>query len=260
VRNRLRELLDEGRPAYGVSINIPDPVAVELVGLAGFDYAFIDLEHSGIDLPRLETLLRTALGAGLGTVVRTPGPHSELTARIVDLGVDCVLVPRVASQNDVYEAVATVRFPPLGQRGIAEASRTADYGAHRAQGTAAETNRTQVLGVMIETAGAVSDIEHIVKTDGLDFVFIGPEDLAASMGHIGERGHPDVQAAVQLVIDTAHRFGMKFAMGAGHPAVSVSTEQLVERGVSLVLSGRDSNLLLEALRGVRERGGSGAHL
>jgi 4-hydroxy-2-oxoheptanedioate aldolase len=112
---------------------------------------------------------------------------------------------------------------------------------------------------MIETAGAVADITSIVRTAGLDFVFIGPEDLAASMGHMGERGHPEVAAAVEHVIRTARGARMRFAMGAGHPAVSVPAEQLAELGVSFLLRGRDSNVLLAALRDLRERGGSGKH-
>jgi 2-keto-3-deoxy-L-rhamnonate aldolase RhmA len=258
LRNRIRELFAEQRPARGILVNIPDPAVVELVALAGFDFAFFDLEHSATDLPRLEYLLRTALSVGLGTVVRTPAPRSELTARILDLGVDCVLAPRVSSQADVDHVITTTRFPPLGTRGIAEASRTSDYGAYR--GAPEPARPQQVVGVMIEDAGAVADIASIVETRGLDFVFIGPEDLAASMGHMGTRNHPDVEAAVRRVIAETQRVGLPFAMGAGHPIMSVSPEQLQELGVSLILSGRDSNLLLAALRQVHEHGGSGTHL
>lgn len=259
MRNLLRTFLDADHPAFGISINIPDPVSVELVGLAGFDYAFIDLEHSGIGLERLEYLLRTARASGLASIVRTPGPRSELTARIVDLGVDGVLVPRVSSKSQVAAVVRETRFPPIGQRGIAEASRTADYGAYRGQATAESVNRDQVVGVMIETAGAVADIEAIVETPGLDFIFIGPEDLAASMGYIGVRGHPRVESAVERVIEVARKANMKFAMGAGHPAVSIPVNELVGRGACMVLSGRDSNLLLNSLREVRVRGEGIAH-
>ena len=260
MRNRLRELLEAPDPAYGVSINIPDPVVVELVGLAGFDFAFVDLEHSSIGLERLESLLRAAMAHKLGAVVRTAGPHSELTARIVDLGADCVLVPQVESVSDVVQAVQVSRFPPLGRRGVAEASRTMDYGARRHEtGSLDRVNRTQVLGVMIETAGAVKDIDEIVRLPGLDFIFIGPEDLAASMGFPGERGHPAVEAAVGQVIDAAAAAGMRFAMGAGHPAVSLSRDDLADRGISLVLAGRDSNILLSGLRQLRSADGSGSH-
>jgi len=252
MRYRIRELIEAGTPAYGVAVNIPDPVVVELVGLAGFDYAFIDLEHSAVGLERLENLARTALASGLGTVVRTPGPRSELTARVVDLGVDCVLVPRVESRADVESTIAQTRFPPLGTRGIAEASRTMDYGAHRGEpGGAERANAGLVVGVMIETAGAVADIDQIVKVAGLDFVFIGPEDLAASMGYFGQRNHPDVAAAVHQVIEAVTAAGLRWAMGAGHPAVSIPREELARRGVSLILSGRDSNVLLAGLRALR---------
>jgi len=251
----MRELAETGVPARGVLVNIPDPVVVELVALGGFDFVFFDLEHSGTDLPRLEYLLRTALSVGLGTVVRSPGPRSELTARILDLGPDCVLAPRVESQADVDQVIATSRFPPLGNRGVAESSRTSDYGAHRGEGDVP----AQMVGVMVETAGAVADIESIVRTEGLDFVFIGPEDLAASMGHLGERGHPEVTRAVEHVIATARAAGKRFAMGAGHPAVSVPAEELASLGVTFLLAGRDSNVLLAALRELRARGGSGNH-
>jgi 2-keto-3-deoxy-L-rhamnonate aldolase RhmA len=238
-------------------VNIPDPIVVELVALAGFDYVFIDLEHSATDLRQLEYLLRTALSVELGTVVRTPGPRSELTARIADLGVDCILAPRVTSQADVDHVIGTTRFPPLGTRGVAEASRTSDYGAFRDVDDSARPS--QVIGVMIEDVGAVTDISSIVETPGLDFVFIGPEDLAASMGHRGERHHPDVEAAVRSVIAETQRAGLPFAMGAGHPIMSVSPEQLQAMGVSLILSGRDSNVLLAGLRQLHSHGGTGSH-
>ncbi|NKQ56107.1 2,4-dihydroxyhept-2-ene-1,7-dioic acid aldolase [Amycolatopsis sp. K13G38] len=258
MNNQLRQLLEAPAAGHGISVNIPDPVVVELVGLAGFDFVFIDLEHSSIGLERLEYLLRTAKASGLATLVRTPGPRSELTARIVDSGADGVLIPQVESVADADYAVQVTRFPPLGRRGIAEASRTMDYGAHRGEdGRLDLVNRTQVLGVMIETAGAVRDIDGILRLPGLDFVFIGPEDLAASMGFPGERGHPDVEAAVRRVIKAVRAAGLRFAMGAGHPAVSITREELADGGASLVLAGRDSNVLLGGLRELRAKGGSG---
>jgi 4-hydroxy-2-oxoheptanedioate aldolase len=257
MRNRLRELLDRapGEPGRGVAVKLGHPSIVEIAALAGFDYVFFDMEHTSLGLESLETLLLTARAADLGALVRPPGVHSELLARVLDVGADGVLVPGIESCAEVELAIAHLRYPPLGGRGVAEGGRGTAYGTAgpSAQPHFAErANATQVVGVMIETAGAVAEIESIVEVAGLDFVFIGPEDLAASMGHIGQRNHPEVARAVERVIAVATQASMRFAMGVGHPAAPISAERLVAEGISLTLHGSDVGVLMSGMRRLQD--------
>lgn len=253
MRNRLRELLDRPSPAYGIKVDIPDPCVVELVGLAGFDFISVDLEHSGLGLERLEDLLRAAMAHSLGTIVRTPGPRSELIQRLVDLGIDGLLAPRVESKADVADLLAVTRFPPIGQRGAADYSRTSWYGT-MAGDSRAEINHSQVIGVTIETASAVAEIRDIVGMDGLDIIFIGPNDLAASLGLGGQKDHPRVLDAIAEVIDAATVAGLPFALGAGHLTASPELRTRARDAVKLVMAARDTEILISGLRAVRPKG------
>jgi 2-keto-3-deoxy-L-rhamnonate aldolase RhmA len=114
-------------------------------------------------------------------------------------------------------------------------------------------NRQQVVGVLIEDGAAVDDIDQIIRTPGLDFVFIGPEDLAASMGLIGTRGHPQVTEAINRVIEACGRATFPFSTFAGHPSVSGTTAELAQRNGTLLLVGVDSSLLLAGLKGLLTR-------
>jgi 4-hydroxy-2-oxoheptanedioate aldolase len=251
MKNHLRSMIDRKEPAFGIAVRITDASVVELVGIAGFDFVFLDLEHTGMGLETLQNHFRAALAHGIGTLVRLPGFDPAFMLRILDIGAEGILIPGLRSQQEVADAVSAARFPPDGHRGVSGNTRAADFGGHRLPSNKEVTERLNeqlVVGVMIEDVDAVNEVDAIVHTPGLDFVFIGPEDLSASMGHVGVRAHPAVRAAVESILVASEAAGMRFGTMAALPTLPLTVAELSARHASLILLGGDTGLLLAGLR------------
>ena len=166
----------------------------ELLAGCGFDWVLIDTEHSPLELPEVIDHLRVINGAGLPALVRPAWNDMVTIKRVLDQGAQTLLIPYVENAEEARRAVSSIRFPPRGVRGVSGSSRSSNYGLETDYFARAEAELCLI--VQIESAGALARIEEIAAVDGVDAVFIGPSDLAASMGHIGNAQHPDVQAAI----------------------------------------------------------------
>ena len=166
----------------------------ELLAGCGFDWVLIDTEHSPLELPEVIDHLRVINGAGLPALVRPAWNDMVTIKRVLDQGAQTLLIPYVETAEEARRAVSSIRFPPRGVRGVSGSSRSSNYGLESDYFARAEAELCLI--VQIESAGALARIEEIAAVDGVDAVFIGPSDLAASMGHIGNAQHPDVQAAI----------------------------------------------------------------
>ncbi|MGQ3414060.1 HpcH/HpaI aldolase family protein [Natrinema sp. LN54] len=204
--NALRETLENDEVALGVLENTYSPAVVELYAALGADFVWIDLEHGGPsprDAETLEALLRAADGTDTELLVRVPDTDPSLVRKVLDAGVRNVFLPRVGSSEELEAAVRAGRFEydgEPGRRGMANprASRwglTDDY--------ATSEDDSVVVGVTIETASALDDLESILEVPELGFVFIGPLDLSVSLGHPGEFDHPEVEEAVETIRSAA---------------------------------------------------------
>jgi len=167
-----------------------------------------------------------------------------------------VLVPHVGTAEAARRAVAAVRYPPVGHRGMAGAVRASNYGAHGLSGNRTlgdELNRTSVLAVMIEDATAVAEIEAIVRVPGPDVIDIGPSDLAASMGLLEQPDHPDLATAITRVLRACNQVGIKVGMPIQDTAYPGSFIKLREEGVWLLTEANDASYLLRAMKESRQR-------
>lgn len=191
--NRFKANLGKGTQ-LGFFATLGSPSLTELIAGCGFDWVLIDTEHSPIELPDIIDHMRAIEGAGLPALVRPAWNDTVLIKRILDQGAQSLLIPYVENAEEAQNAVAAIRFPPRGVRGVSGASRSSNYGL--AEGYFAKAEKELCLIVQIESTGALNNIERIAEVDGVDAVFIGPSDLAASMGHIGNAQHPDVQKAI----------------------------------------------------------------
>jgi len=161
-QNRVKKILREGGLALGTHVGgIPDPQIVELIGLAGFDAAFIDMEHTTFDLHDVQAMVMAAERVGVTPIVRTPGFDPAFILRLLDMGVQGVQVPHVSSAAVAREAVKAVRYPPEGERGMAAGSRAANFGKTPLLEHMAQSNREALLACMIEDMEAVEQIEEI---------------------------------------------------------------------------------------------------
>lgn len=210
-KNLFKARLKAGQHQLGLWNSIPGATVTELVAGAGFDWITIDTEHAptGVTdvLPALQAL------AGYPTVAPVVRPASNdpvLIKRLLDLGAQTLVVPYVQTPEEAAAAVAAMHYPPAGIRGVAGGTRASRFG--RVAGYAERAEEELCLIVQVETVAAMAQLEAIAQVPGVDAVFIGPADLAASMGFPGQPNHPDVCAAVEAVYARLQAIGVPGGM------------------------------------------------
>ena len=237
--NWFKRALADSRPQIGFWCTLPGGSVAELLAGAGFDWLLFDTEHSPADpITVLEQLQAAAPYAATTAVVRAAWNDTVLIKRFLDIGVQSLLIPYVQNAEEARAAVAAVRYPPRGVRGVSGSSRATRFGRIPEYATRAEAELC--LLVQVETVEAVGEIEAIAAVDGIDGVFVGPGDLSASMGYLGQPNHPDVTAAVEAAIGRIS--------GAGKPAGVLTLDKAIARrcldaGALFVAVGLDAALL-----------------
>lgn len=211
-----RERGRSGEMLTGTFVAIPHPVAVEITARAGLDFVCLDWEHAQFSRDALENLTRAAEAGGAAAMVRVPGNLPEAIAAALDAGASGVLVPRVSSAEEAAAAVRAARYPPDGERG-AGPGRASHYGYDIAR-YIGQANAAILVAVQVETARAVDNVAAIVAVEGVDVVFIGPGDLAVSLGAFGPAGEAELDAAILKVIAACRAAGR--AVGLFRPSVA----------------------------------------
>ncbi len=197
-QNAFKRALAEGRRQIGLWCTLPDAYAAEALAGCGFDWLLLDTEHSPGDLRTVLSQLQAIAAYEVAAVVRPASNDIVLIKRLLDVGAQSLLIPYVQSAEEARRAVAAMRYPPQGVRGVSSLTRATRFG--RVRDYATQADRELCLLVQVETAEALAQLESIASVEGVDGVFIGPADLAASLGHVGEPGHPVVVAAVEDAI------------------------------------------------------------
>jgi len=206
--NRFKRALKDGRQQIGLWNSLPGTVVAELLATCGFDWVVIDTEHSVTDIPDTLAMMQAMAPYRTQVVVRPASNDVVLIKRILDLGAQTLLIPYVQNADEARAAVAAMRYAPRGIRGVAGLTRASVFG--QVAGYHIRAEEELCLIVQVETAEALSRIPEIAAVDGVDALFIGPADLAASMGHVGDMRHPDVVAAIEA--------GVRAIVAAGKPA------------------------------------------
>jgi 4-hydroxy-2-oxoheptanedioate aldolase len=204
-RNLFKQSLAEGRLQIGLWSALASHIATEVISDSGFDWILLDTEHAPNEiaglLPQLQAMSRSATTP----IVRPAWNDPVLIKRIMDLGVHTLLVPWIQSAEEARRAVAATRYAPDGVRGSAAGVRASRYG--RIADYLKRANAEVCVLVQAETQAALDDLEAIAAVEGVDGVFIGPSDLAASLGHVGDSAHPEVQKAIQGAVLRLKRMG-----------------------------------------------------
>ncbi len=231
--NRVKKILRDGGLALGTYVGgIADPQVVEIIGHAGFDAAFIDMEHTSFDLRDVQLMVMAAERVGITPIVRTPGFDPAFILRLLDMGVQGIQLPHIGDARATREAVKAVRYAPLGERGMAGASRASDYGTIAITEHIEQSNREITLAVMIEDLPAVEQIDAIASTDGIDIVAVGPSDMSRALGVSGTSDHPKLIEVVHRVAEAVRKGGVaRLALPMNHPAFPRNAAQLRELGV-----------------------------
>lgn len=214
-RNAFKAALKAGQVQLGIWSSLPFAPISEFLSQSGFDWMLLDAEHAPVDIAGLLPLLQAAAAGPAMAAVRPPWNDRVLLKRVLDMGALTVLVPFVQTPEEAAEAVKSVRYPPRGLRGVSGATRASAYG--QVPGYLNKADEEICLIVQVETTEALARLPEIAAVDGVDGVFIGPSDLSASMGHLGNPGHPDVQKAIEQAAKTIRAAGKApgiLAMGA----------------------------------------------
>ncbi len=205
--NRMKALIRSGKPAFGVSVMFPAPELVEMIAEVGFDWVMLDAEHGSITPDNVIPMILACEVRGITPIVRPERNDAALINRYLDRGAMGVQVPHVNTGAEAQAAVKACRYWPEGERGLA-GGRMADFGYGTTTSEYVKRSNQEILVcVQIEDKEAVTQLDGILATPGVDVFFVGPTDLAQSLGHPGDNSHPDVQKVVTEVFRRIHAAG-----------------------------------------------------
>lgn len=245
-KNHFKAALAAGQKTIGLWNTIPGPVVTELLAGAGFDWVMIDTEHSVTDLPDTLGMMQAVAGYPASALVRVAANDAVLIKRVLDLGAQTIMVPYVQTADDARRAVEAMRYPPRGIRGMGGTTRATRYGTVPDYAERAEEELC--LLVQVETAATLPQIEAIAAVDGVDGLFIGPNDLSATMGLPGQVTHPAVVAVLEDALRRIDATGKAAGILVLDP---VFAQVCMGWGSRVTAVGVDVGLLAAAVRGLR---------
>ncbi|AYF97630.1 HpcH/HpaI aldolase family protein [Protaetiibacter intestinalis] len=245
-------LADPSRVPLGTWVKLPATESMELVALAGFDFAVIDLEHSAMNLETAFRHIGTALLAGVSPIVRVPSLEGGLAQRILDAGAEGIMLPHVDTVEQARAAVAAVRFPPLGARGVGSTSRAGAWGAVSREDYLRYGNEEVVLIPQLESAQAARNARAIAEVPGVDVLLVGAADLSTSEGLT--ETDPAVVELIAGAVRDVHAAGKPIGNAGGPTAANVRAS--LDAGFDFTLLGNDASLLGAAARAAVEAGRS----
>lgn len=247
--NDVRRKLADGGMALGVVVRSAAPSAVELIGLAGFDYAWIDLEHGSASMETAEHLVRAADAVGIESMIRIPDGMPSSVLRALETGASIVCVPKVDTRAQAESVAQASRFHPAGLRGYTTASRGTGYGMDpRGRELLEAVNRRVMVVAQIETRLGLDNAAQIAAVDGIDVLLIGLGDLSQELGKPGMMADPEVTEAAHRIAAAALRAGKHIAVAA---ATRGEIDAWRRHGAAMFFCGVDLSLLGSALLALR---------
>jgi 4-hydroxy-2-oxoheptanedioate aldolase len=237
-RNEFKHAIAAGKLQIGLWNSLCSNIVTEIVCYSGFDWLLLDTEHSPNELPAVMAQLQSVQRGTATPIVRPAWNDTVLIKRILDVGAQSILVPFVQNAEEAKRAVAATRYPPDGVRGITTSGRAARYG--RVKDYVKKANSEICVLVQVETREAMDQLEAIAGVDGIDGVFVGPADLSASLGQIGNPQHPEVQKAIEDVAKRLKKIGKP--AGILTP-VEEEARRYIEWGYTFVAVGSDLGLV-----------------
>ncbi|NMG64999.1 4-hydroxy-2-oxoheptanedioate aldolase [Azoarcus indigens] len=243
--NRFKRALaapTDGQPLIGLFLGLADPYSAEIVAGTGYDWLMVDGEHGPNELRTVLAQLQALAAYPVSPVVRTADHNTAAIKRLLDIGAQTLLVPMVESGEQARALVAATRYPPAGIRGVG----TALARAARWNGVPdyfARADEEVCLILQVESRAGLAAIEDIAAVEGVDGIFVGPSDLAASLGYLGQPGHPEVKAAVEDALARIAAAGKAAGVFASDPATA---RGYCEKGARFAAVGVDTLLLRNA--------------
>ena len=248
-QNALKAALERGETQSGLWLTLASGAVAEIAGKAGFDWCLIDAEHGPNTLTTIQTQLQALAGTPAQPVIRVPMGEDWMLKQVLDLGVQTIVVPMVNTAEQAAQVAAAVRYPGQGSRGMgAVLARASGYG--EIVDYVGSANEQIFLFVQIESAQAVENVDAIAATPGVDGVFVGPADLSADMGFVGQLDAPEVIAAID------HVYARTKAAGKAIGSLvfdQTGFQEQIDKGVTFLGVGGDSFVLQSTLRALASK-------
>lgn len=251
TENRVKQALQDRQTMIGCFVQYPSPATVEICGYSGFDFVMIDCEHGPMDTESAYHMMLAAERSGTVPLVRVPMNHPQVILRHLDVGAAGIMVPQINSADEAEAVVRAVKYHPEGRRGVA-GTRAQSWSITQPLSEYVSTaNRDTLVMVQIENIRAVDVLSEIMQVPGIDVLYVGPNDLAQSMGYPGRPDHPDVQQVIDQICETARDSNLALGTVA-NDADTINHE--ISRGFRMV-GANSASLLAEAsqtvLNGIR---------
>lgn len=237
-RNTFKHNLAAGKLQIGLWSSLCSNIAAEIIGDSGYDWILLDTEHSPNEIPDLVGQLQGMQASPTTPIIRPAWNDAVLIKRALDIGAQSLLLPYVQNVEEAKAAVAATRYPPHGIRGVSVAARASRYG--RTPGYLTKANDEICVLVQVETRTALDQLEAIAAVEGVDGVFIGPSDLAASLGHLGNPQHAEAQKAMKDAVERLTKVGKPAGMLTGNEE---EAKRYIDWGYKFVAIGSDVGLL-----------------
>lgn len=203
--NPFKQAIKNGKSQIGFWSSLASHISVEILSGSGFDWLLLDTEHSPNEIPAVYSQLQAMMENNTHPIVRTPWNDMVMIKRYLDAGVQTLLIPTIQSREEAEQAVAYTRYPPHGVRGFASASRSSRFG--RIDDYHKRCEEEICVLVQVETKRGLENLEEITTVEGVDGVFIGPGDLSADLGYLGQTGHPDMRRTIEDAIKRIRKLG-----------------------------------------------------
>jgi len=246
--NSFKRRLHAGETLIGCWCSLANPITTEVLGLAGFDWLLLDGEHAPNDVTTFIPQLMALKDSASAPVVRPSWNDAVEIKRLLDAGFYNILVPFVQTAEDARRAVAATRYPPAGIRGVSVAQRNNRFGTVADYFRDIDAQITVL--VQIESRAGLDAAAEIAAVDGVDGVFVGPSDLAAALGHLGNANHPDVQQAIAAAFAAVKTVGKSLGILA---PVEADARRYLEMGATFVAVGSDLGVFRGGTQALRDR-------
>jgi len=242
----LRERVLNKELLFGTFLNLGSSLTAEIAGRAGFDWLLIDLEHGAGNRQELLYQLQAIESTPAVPFVRIAWNDPIRFKQILDLGASGIMVPYIQTAEEARRAVAAMRYPPTGIRGVAVMNRACAFGPGFDEYFNTASSRLVTI-LQIETAEAIKSVEEIAAVDGADVLFVGPMDLSVGLGIAQQWSHPDLRAALSKVVNACRKFGK----AAGMIAMNEShIDQVLADGFTMVACSSDSGAVVKGLQSI----------
>ena len=243
----VRDKLNKGEIIRGSHVFCGAPMLTEAIGLAGFDIVWIDMEHTGITKETVLNNLIAVSASGAASLVRIPWNDPVLAKPILDMGPDALLFPYIRTAEDARLAASACNYPPEGIRGYGPL-RALEYGRITQTDYVDHVYKNMLRILQIEHIDAVNNLDEILDVEGIDAFIIGPNDLSASMGHIGRPNCPEMEPVYDIIGEKMAKAGRPFGVSMGF--IPEVMQRWINRGAQILFAGYDSGYVFDGAQKV----------